>query len=142
MYQSTREKLWLSKEEYTKKVNEANKLMGYLCMYMYMLYCDADSLMKWIKKENSMMDPLYIGSKIGYFFRAIKNNFTSVDEFMEIASREIRAGSIKKHLDVWLWITDYCFQNYPAKLQEYIKSNPEIMSMFPEDIRDENWHII
>lgn len=140
MFKPLHEKLWIPENECKIKIRESNRLMWYLSMYMYMLYCDADMLMKGVNKEP--MDNMYIGSKIGYFFRSIKSNFASIDEFIEIASRETSAESIKKEIDVWLWIEDRCFQNYPKKVQDMIKSNPELLALFPDDIRDEDWYII
>lgn len=130
----------MEKLTYEEKVKESQRLMWYLCMYMYMLYCEADTVSKGIK--NIWIDPSYIWSKIGYFFRSISNKFSSMEEFADIASRNIDAKSIYKHMDVWLWVKDYCIQNYPQQLVEFIQQNEELSKLFPEEKRDENWFLL
>lgn len=125
---------------YEEKVLESQRLMWYLCMYMYMLYCEADTISKGI--HNIWLDPSYIWSKIGYFFRSISKSFRSMEEFADIASRNTSAESIYKHMDVWLWIKDYCIQNYPQKLVDFILKNEELSKLFPEEKRDENWFLL
>lgn len=130
----------LTAEEYNDTAKEVNRLIGYLCVYMYMLYCEADIYSKTQDKdaiEDNMMDPSYIGSKIAYFLRWVQKVW--FDTFIGMLTRDVRAWTMYKHTDVGVWAVDYCKQNYPKKLQEFIDKNPELKSMFPDDIRDEHW---
>lgn len=131
------------KNEHPETVREVKRLVGYLCVYMYMLYCEADRYAKQKDREkasDSMMDPSYIGSKIAYFLRWVKEIW--IDTFSDIASSDVRAWEIYKHIDIGVWTVDYCKQNYPQRLQDFIDKNPELKSMFPEDVRDENWMLV
>lgn len=134
------------KQNYSEEtVEEVKRAVWYGCMYMYMLYCESDKYAKTPldKREefsNLLMDPMYIGWKLATFIKMVERIW--VDTFCNVSLRNVCPETIYKHMDVWLWTTDYCFQNYPKKVQDFLKTNDEIMKLFPDDVRDENWYII